>query len=520
MLISLDRVNVSLGGALVLKNISWRLGKKENWLIIGPSGSGKSTFLRLIRGRVWPDPGSPGERRYCLAGGSWQSPIGLEQKLAFFSPELQQRYQVRNWRLSGREVVLTGRRDTDLLYQRVSRGDVADAEELMDRLSISELSEVPYSAMSQGELRRVLIARALMAQPSILILDECCAGLDSRTRRALLFWLNRMAGADQVQLVATSHRADEIIDAYTHLVILCQGIIEHQGALDALSCELQAWRAAQGGLEAHRNESDSTAILDRCRSASASVQSGRSRTPPEKRFPKTSRRSGRSGLFISLRRVDVYIDRNPLLHDLDLEIRPGQNWAIVGANGSGKSTLLRTIYGDLPCAFGGEIDRTREGRRLDVREARKSMNIVSALFQIAFLGAYSVREAVGSGLFSSVGLLWELSLQQQKRVEESLHVFGLADLADRECRTLSYGQLRKVLIARALVGRPLLLLLDEPLDGLDPTSRSTLLHTLEENSREHGTGLMMVSHHPEDFPRVMTHRLVMKDGRIDCQVRL
>ena len=139
-----------------------------------------------------------------------------------------------------------------------------------------------------------------MAQPSILILDECCAGLDSRTRRALLFWLNRMAGADQVQLVATSHRADEIIDAYTHLVILCQGIIEHQGALDALSCELQAWRAAQGGLEAHRNESDSTAILDRCRSASASVQSGRSRTPPEKRFPKTSRRSGRSGLFISL----------------------------------------------------------------------------------------------------------------------------------------------------------------------------------------------------------------------------
>ena len=389
-LIELQNVKITFDGRKVLHWLNWKMRTGEHWLIFGPNGSGKTTLLRLIRGYQWPDPGSIGKRIYNLDEEVSESAIGLENKIAWVSSEQQQRYQRNEWDLTGRKIILTGFWDSDLLYEKPTANQINRARQLIKQIKIQTLAGKHYRQMSEGEFRKILIARALVCQPRILILDEFCSGLDLHARHELLSFINRMSRLG-TQIIMSAHRKSEVISSITHIAILENGSISRQGP----SMEM-----IKSGFNLK--------VTPRVKKQVAV------RASPEKK---------KSGLRVLIRNADVYYKEIKILNKIDWQIKPGQNWAVTGLNGSGKSTLIKLIYGDLSCALGGEVSRFDENGLLTILEARPMIGLVSSLLHISYQEDITVERAVVSGFYSSIGLLEQATIRQKQGVQKILEKF-------------------------------------------------------------------------------------------------
>jgi molybdate transport system ATP-binding protein len=482
-IVELRNASVALDGKPVLSGLTWRLAAGENWLVEGDNGAGKTTFLRLVAGKLWPVPDGRGRRIYHLNGETSESPVGLEADLTWLSPEEQERYQRRDWELTGVEVVVSGIAGTDLLYERPRNADLARAGRCLEDLGLGNLRNRSYDRLSQGELRRILIARAVVAEPGLLILDEINAGLDREARRRVSSLLELLCRRG-TQVVMTAHRDEDKIPAITHRLTLAAGRIARSGCVRGVASRgRRSARPAPGG--------------------------GR------RKIARKEQETGPS--LVSIDRADVYLDVADgfprVLKGITWCIRTGENWAVTGPNGSGKSTLLRFIFGDLTCAVGGRIERYSGDRAVSVLVARGNMSCLSADLQVRFPVDQPVWRAVASGFYNQFWTDVRLSAKRRMAVKGILEETGLAKLEYRCLQTLSFGEVRRVLLARALVAKPALLLLDEPLDGLDRGSRKEAIAILGRAGRS-GAVLVMVSHHPEDFPSSMTHALCLAGGRV------
>ena len=169
----------------VLQDVNLSVTAGETLAIVGASGSGKSTFLRLVAGELAPDPVDGGRRTYFLDGAANPSAIGVRERLAFVSPEQQERYLNIEWIRTARDVLLTGFHQTDYLYRKLSPEQKLAADKLADELRLGPLLRRDVQTLSQGEFRRVLIARALLGEPRLLLLDEFTDGLDAAMRAEL-----------------------------------------------------------------------------------------------------------------------------------------------------------------------------------------------------------------------------------------------------------------------------------------------------------------------------------------------
>jgi molybdate transport system ATP-binding protein len=226
-LIELRNVSVVLNGNAILRDLSWQLGREEHWAISGRNGSGKSTFLKLIRGEIWPSPGK-GERICRIAGLEKETALALKQRVAIVSPELQDRYLQEEWRLTALQVVYSGFLNGDYLYERPTAKQKEFAATVIDVLGIGPLLRRNVQQLSTGELRKVLIARALAGKPFILALDEVCDGLDASARRDLLGRLEQIARSG-TQIVFATHRREELFAAITHELVLEKGRMVSSG---------------------------------------------------------------------------------------------------------------------------------------------------------------------------------------------------------------------------------------------------------------------------------------------------
>src|SRR5208283_4687066 len=223
-IISLSNVSVRLQGRTLLSCITWQLRRGEHWALIGGNGAGKSTLLRLIRGELWPDPGSPGRRLYKFEGPAGESTVGIKKRIALVSAEQHDEYHRKHWNMSGREVVYTGFFDSAWLHQEPAEEQKTAADKLLSAMKLDHLGSKDFLEMSQGEARKILIARALVARPDILALDEPCNGLDISSRRKLLQMVEEIAATGTPVLYAT-HRVEELIPSITHVLIMDHGKI-------------------------------------------------------------------------------------------------------------------------------------------------------------------------------------------------------------------------------------------------------------------------------------------------------
>lgn len=481
----LDNVSVSLAGRRILHDLNWRWRAGESWAVLGANGSGKSTFLRLVAGELHPDPVEGGRRTYGLNGELSTSAVGVREHIAFVSPEQQERYLNIEWVRTGRDVLLTGFHQTDYLYQRLTAEQQAAAEQLAEELRLGPLLRRDVQTLSQGEFRRLLIARALLGKPRVLLLDEFTDGLDDTIRAQLLAAVQRAAEAGTSVLLAT-HREDELLPALRRRLVLDEGRVAPTTGRARL--RRAPYRAQRGEHSEHFCQAPDGARVARADSVG---KHGSTESRPT---------SGMDFLF-RLRNVSVYLDRKPVLRNLNWEMRPGEHWAITGPNGSGKSTFLKLLLGELHPAVGGSIQRFGETRRHTLWEIRARVGYVGPDLQTAYRDDLTAREVVASGYFASIGLLDAVTRAQWRRADEVLTQLSLDGLARENFLRLSYGQRRRVLLARALVHRPKVLLLDEPLDGLDEASLARMRDHLLALGQER-LALIVVTHRKSELPDV------------------
>lgn len=237
--------------------------------------------------------------------------------------------------------------------------------------------------------------------------------------------------------------------------------------------------------------------------------------------------------LVTLRNASVTLQGAPALLSFDWELLPGQHWAFCGGNGAGKSTLLRLIRGDV-WPDQPKPGATTQGLRLyhfpDHSPApqespiglRDRFGLVSSALHQRFLlhaGGLRVREAVMSGFFDSLYLYQAPSQEQQARAEFLLQLLGLARLSGRRLETLSQGQCRRALLARALApiapAGPALLLLDEPYDGLDVAGRRDFGRALDTLLNQAGElRVLLATHRLQEIPDWITHLVFLKEGRL------
>jgi molybdate transport system ATP-binding protein len=491
-LVLLDRVDVDIAGAPVLRDVTWRLERGERWGIVGANGSGKTTFLGLIAGTVWPAP-ERGARRYDFGRGAEHDAVSARREIVVASHELQDRYARLGWNFTALDVVLSGIYRTDVPRRHPEARERKLALATMGELGVALLAPRRFLELSRGEQRRILIARGVAFAPSVLLLDEPASGLDRGARIELGALLERVP--ESVALVCAAHVEADLPTAIDRVVRLEHGRIAASGMRSEV---------AGGRQERPRHDAHSAAIepaITRPRGAGHGAIGQRQSHSADRDHALP---------LVVLEKANVWLGPRRVIRDLDWRIEQGQQWLVTGANGSGKSTLLRMLHGQLRPALGGSIRWPALGTPRSVWTLRRQVAWVSPELQAAYRYPTTVRECVASGFDSSFGLTRAPTPRENERVDELLAEFALDALAARPLTTLSYGQARRALIARALVNHPRLLLLDEPWEGLDADASAALNRALAATVA-HGTQLVCASHltaHRELF----THEITLEPG--------
>ncbi len=478
--VSLHAVSVRRGQKWALRDVDLQLHAGERWALIGENGSGKTQLLKLLAADVWPTPTGREQRVYSI-GRREVDVIEAKPRIAYIGAELQDKYSRYGWDLAVRDLLATGLHRTDLLLRPATAAQRRRIDSTLRACGLTRLAARRFSSLSYGQKRLALLARALVQAPDWLLLDEFYNGLDSRYRRRIDRVLDGVRAAGR-SWIAAAHRAVDIPRG-------TDGIIE---------------------LRAGRLQSMKPLSRTRLARLAREAREGSSRRPVKA--------SAAGGTLLRLSKADLYVDYRPVLRDLNWELRAGQHWAVFGANGAGKSSFLKLLYGDLSPALGGRIERCGIPAGTPIAAWKRRVGYVSPELQADYAVDVTVLDLVASGRHASIGLVDAATAQDRKAAARWIKFFRLRSVADRRPRELSYGQLRRALIARALAGGARILLLDEPLTGLDPRQRAVVKGLLERLMRRQVTVVMAV-HRAEDLPRGITHGLRLHARRAhlaDC----
>jgi molybdate transport system ATP-binding protein len=489
--IELHAVSVRRGDTWALRNISLRLSAGERWALIGGNGAGKTQLLKLLGTDVWPTPTGRETRTYSL-GTSPVDLIAAKQRIAYIGAEHQDKYALYGWDLEVQDLVASGLHRTDLLLRPVTPGEGRRTAAMLERCGLGHLGKRRFLSLSYGQKRLALLARALIQTPDWLLLDEFYNGLDADYRRRIdrILGLARAAGQSWI---AASHRTADVPSGTRGLIELRAGRLRRVQLLSGVDL---ARLARQAG-ESPRLRVARTAVPQRVR-RSAPVRDKHS--------------AAKGALLLRIRGADLYVDYRAVLRDVNWDLHGGEHWAVFGANGTGKSSFLKLLYGDLSPALGGSVERAGFPRGTPINSWKRRVGYISPELQTEYAVNVTVSDLVASGRHASIGLSDAQAPADQKSARRWLRYFALLSVAKRRPRELSYGQLRRALFARALAGDARILLLDEPLTGLDPLQRGAMKRLLE-GLMKRGVTLIVAVHHPEDLPRGITHVLRLHKGR-------
>ena len=218
--------------------------------------------------------------------------------------------------------------------------------------------------------------------------------------------------------------------------------------------------------------------------------------------------------ILNISDLRVVRGRTEILRGVDWRVRSGEHWVILGPNGSGKTSLLKSVTGYLSPTSGAVALLSKTYGESYWREQRLQLGIVTSALQASIPPAEAALDTVVSGRYAQLDLWAHPSRTEIAEARKLLRFVGGSRLAAREWAYLSQGERQRILIARALMARPRLLILDEPCAGLDPVAREEFLWFVESLAkRRGGPALVLVTHHAEEIMPAFTHALLLREGR-------
>ncbi|SFE81603.1 ABC transporter ATP-binding protein [Alteribacillus iranensis] len=225
-ILSLEDIHWKQKGKPILKDVTWKVKKGEHWVLLGLNGSGKTSILKMITGYQWPTEGTVSVLGNLFGKANIQE---LRKSIGWVSTSLDERFKNRSDD-SALHVVLSGKHASIGTYTEFSKEDVERAKSLLSEFGIDHLYDQPFFTLSQGEKRKVMISRALMPFPKLLILDEPCNGLDLYSKEQLLASIEKMNQKPSgPTLLYVTHHIEEVLPSITHAMLLDSGSVIASG---------------------------------------------------------------------------------------------------------------------------------------------------------------------------------------------------------------------------------------------------------------------------------------------------
>ncbi|HCZ9267803.1 TPA: molybdate ABC transporter ATP-binding protein ModF [Vibrio alginolyticus] len=436
----------------------WKINTQQSWGIFSADGDIGSLLGDLICDEMSPDSGE------IELNGLSVAQVSLSEQQRLLERELE-------------------KDDTDFL-DRIDQGstvyslileqsqDTNLTEQLINDLDLSHLRDSGFRVLSTGETRRVMLARALATQPDLVLLDNPFTGLDIAHRAALARYLHSLS--QNVQLLITFSRESDMPEWINSIALFSAGKLDS-------TMDKSSW--------------DNHPIIGQIKS-----QSKQQSEEMMSLIRQHQHSTPFNNPIFELKNGTVEYTDKKIFTDLNWRIDKGQHWQVKGPNGCGKSTLLGLIFGDHPQCYSNDIDifGKKRGTGETIWEIKQHIGMVSSALHLQYRVNCSALEVILSGFYDSIGLYNQPTRKEMDIANEWLDILHMSQYKKTSFKQLEYGQQRLLLIARAIVKQPILLILDEPYQGLDFLGRRLVKNTLELIARENLSQLLYVSHYQED----------------------
>ena len=503
----------------VMQKLDWQMKRGEAWLVIGPNGGGKADFINALAGKlkIVPATDSP-QAFFSSTFGDSVELVSLERAAHLIQEEREN--DESEYIEGGVDIGRTGRIFiAEALCNTKSTGPIKKsisqlsekAQQLAPKLEtlpeiklcgVEKILDRGLKYMSTGEIRRTLLARALVSHKKLLLLSDPFAGLDVQSRKILLDFFNVIVknqlkenpGSQYPNVILAMERWNEIPEAITNVLEFTNKEISFCGTrsdYEKILLRRKTQNVETDNAQKQKFTEDYNSILAE---SAATV----STTTAESTSATTSTASSEKQPLVEMNHVNVSWGDNHVLVDLNWKLYRGEHWLIQGPNGCGKTTFLELITGDNMQVYCNDVHifGIKRGSGETVWDIKKRLGIVSYRLHVEYrmLGGISLQNVIISGFHDSIGLYTQPTDLEIAAARKWLALGGFAGREDENFKNLSYGEQRAILILRAAVKTPEILILDEPCHGLDEQYRSKILHLMTLIAQSGTTTMLHVTH--------------------------
>ena len=527
-LISINNCRIENSKETLIQNINWTYESGQAWLVIGPNGGGKAEFLNALANeagiRFVGNEKNKGDRPLNQSKSSYFS--SFEKSVEIVSLEKAAKI-IEEERINDESDYVEGGIDhgrsgrifisqslDNSIKKNSSLPEFAKSLEKDPSIKLCGIEKIldrGLKYMSTGEIRRTLLARALISGKKLLILSDPFAGLDKESRTILLEFFNSITER-QIKtpennsfphIILAMERWNEIPENISHVIEFSNKEISFCGCKEDYLKKL--------------NQSDNNHLTEKKELKDSfyeiiqTTSKGENSEGTVLSQSEGTDLSASSKILVEMKNVNVGWGDNRVLKNINWKLFEGNHWLIRGPNGSGKTTFLELITGDNQQVYSNEIYMfgKKRGSGESIWDIKKNLGIVSYRMHVEYrmLGGTSLQNVIISGLRDSIGLYGKASDLEISTAKKWLALAKLQDRADENFGNLSYGEQRAVLILRAVVKSPKILILDEPCHGLDENYRFKILELLELIAEQKTTTLLHVTHDPSEMLKCEKHIL-------------